>query len=83
MALDDLSSHDSEVITPISTDYKVKSVTLDGVYLYFDNMLSRGNDSIVCSGCASMGASPQHSGLGCPAAAQHPGGLSSQRYANH
>lgn len=27
MTLDDLSSHDSEVITPISTDYKVKSVT--------------------------------------------------------
>lgn len=29
MTLDDLSRHDSEVITPISTDYKVKSVTLD------------------------------------------------------
>lgn len=29
MTLDDLSSHNSEVIAPISTDYKVKSVTLD------------------------------------------------------
>lgn len=28
MTLDDLSSHDSEVITPISTIYKVRSVTL-------------------------------------------------------
>lgn len=29
MTLDDLSSHDSEIITPISTVYKVRSVTLD------------------------------------------------------
>lgn len=27
MTLDDLSSHDSEVITPISTEYKVGSAT--------------------------------------------------------
>lgn len=29
MTLEDLSSHDSEVITPISTDYKVRSATID------------------------------------------------------
>lgn len=29
MTLDDLSSHDSEVITPISTEYKVRSACLD------------------------------------------------------
>lgn len=28
MTLDDLSSHDSEVITPISTEYKVRSSTM-------------------------------------------------------
>lgn len=33
MSLDDLSSHDSEVITPISTDDKVKSVTLDAEWI--------------------------------------------------
>lgn len=33
MTVDDLSSHDSEVITPISTDYKVKSVTLDAEWI--------------------------------------------------
>lgn len=33
MTLDDLSSHDSEVITPISTDYKVKSVALDAEWI--------------------------------------------------
>lgn len=53
------------------------------VDLYFDNMLSRGNDSIVCSGCVSVGASPKQSWLGCPAAAQYPGGLSSQRCSDH
>lgn len=33
MTLDDLSSHDSEIITPISTEYKVKSVTLDAEFI--------------------------------------------------
>lgn len=58
MTLDDLSSHDSEVITPISTDYKVGSVAVDAYWIcVFDNVVARGNDSTVCSGCVSVGAS--------------------------
>lgn len=32
MTLEDLSSHESEVITPISTEYKVMSANLDAYY---------------------------------------------------
>lgn len=35
MTLDDLSSHDSEVITPISTDYKVGSAAVDRIESVF------------------------------------------------
>ena len=29
MTLDDLSSHDSEVVNPVSTEYKVRSASID------------------------------------------------------
>ncbi len=35
LTLDDLSGHDSEVITPISTEYKVWSATVDIVVSVF------------------------------------------------
>lgn len=76
MTLEDLSSHDSEVITPISTTYKVSSQRCL-LYICFNNVLSRLTDFVVVSGCASVGASSQQSGAGCPAPPQHPGKLSS------
>lgn len=57
MTLDDLSSHDSEVIVPASTEYKVRSAAIDASrYLCFNMSVSRVNDSIVCSGRVSVGA---------------------------
>lgn len=42
MTLDDLSSHDSEVITPISTEYKVRSANIDSHSVcIFENAVSR------------------------------------------
>lgn len=80
MTLDDLSSHESEVITPISTEYKVRewSAASHALYLYLDNM-SEGMTPL-CPGCSSVGAPTQQSGIGCPVASQHPGELPSQRY---
>ncbi|MEQ2215150.1 hypothetical protein XENOCAPTIV_028370, partial [Xenoophorus captivus] len=79
MTMEDLSSHDSEVVSPISTEYKVTNQKR--LNLCFYTTVSRVTDVILCLGCAPVGASSQQPGPGRLAAPQHPGELSSaQRY---
>lgn len=80
VTLEDLGSHDSEVMSPVSTAYKVRSATqgADCICCLGTN-LAKGT-YCVCPGGAAVGASSKQPGIGCPAAAQHPGELPSQRY---
>lgn len=55
MTLNDLCSHESEIIRPISTDYKVSLYTCL-MYFHFSEFIRGRNDSNVCSGCVSVGA---------------------------
>lgn len=60
LTLDDLSSHDSEVITPISTEYKVRlTFNTDCVCVSITSLAEGMTPSShpVCSGCAPVGAS--------------------------
>lgn len=47
MTLDDLSSHDSEVVTPISTEYKVRNQRCRSC-VYFNNTVSSMNLTSLC-----------------------------------
>lgn len=64
MTLDDLSSHDSEVITPISTDYKVKSVTLDAEAIWIlITCLAEGMTPLCVQGVRLWEPPPNSQGL--------------------
>lgn len=64
MTLDDLSSHDSEVITPIGTEYKVKSVTSDTEFICILIMcLAEGMTPLCVQGVRLWEPPPNSQGL--------------------
>lgn len=79
MTLEDLKSHNSEVISPIGTRYKVSVSRVLLCYCLCNMAVCRVNEHIVCPGRDSVGTAPKWSGVGRSAAAQYPGQLPPQR----